>query len=187
MDMGHLSIHLSIYISLHIGPSINLSIYSVIIANCHQKNGFFEHLHSSEISEQYLIFFVLVGHLIIPMTLGWKLFQHAFTTTWIWSVIFRKTHHTRHILNLFIIQMLITPKVFGLEKRNCTFWKWQSFSFKMVCVSYISDKNYGFYRPKCIIFSLRKVCFGLKIRCIRDAHHFKAEALPFPKRTVTFF
>ena len=40
-------------------------IYSVIIANCKKVNGFFEHLHSSEISEQYLIFFVLVGHLII--------------------------------------------------------------------------------------------------------------------------
>ena len=44
--------------------------------------------------------------------------------------------------------MLISPKVFGVEKRNCTFWKWQSFSFKMVCVTYTSDKNYGFYRPK---------------------------------------
>ena len=40
-------------------------MYSVIIANCKKVNTFFEHLHSSEISEQYLIFFVLVGHLII--------------------------------------------------------------------------------------------------------------------------
>ena len=47
--------------------------YSMIIANCHQKTGFFEHLHSSEISEQYLIFFVLVGHLIIPNEIGIKI------------------------------------------------------------------------------------------------------------------
>ena len=34
---------------------------------------------------------------------------------------YAKTYHTRHILKLFFIQMSITPKVFGLEKRNCTF------------------------------------------------------------------
>ena len=47
------------------------TLYSVIIANCHQKTGFFEHLYSSEISEQYLIFFVLVLHLIISNNF-WK-------------------------------------------------------------------------------------------------------------------
>ena len=47
--------------------------YSVIIANCHQKNGIFEHLHLSEISEQYLIFFVLVGHLIISNNIWIKI------------------------------------------------------------------------------------------------------------------
>ena len=46
---------------------------SVIIANCKKVNTFFEHLHSSEISEQYLIFFVLVGHLIIPDDIGIKI------------------------------------------------------------------------------------------------------------------
>ena len=139
----------------------NARLYSVITANCHQKNGFFEHLHSSEISEQYLIFFVLVWHLIISNNIWIKIISTCLHNNWIWSVIFRKTHHTRHILNLFIIQMLITPKVFGLEKRNCTFWKWQSLSFKTVCVTYKSDKNYGFYRPKCKKISLRIVCFGL--------------------------
>ena len=28
------------------------------------------------------------------------------------------------------MKMPITPKVFGPEKRNCTFWKWQDYSFK---------------------------------------------------------
>ena len=49
----------------------------------------------------------------------------------------------------------------SLEKRDCTFWKWQSNSFKMVCVTYILDKNYGFYRQKCTDLSLRTVCFCL--------------------------
>ena len=58
---------------------------------------------------------------------------------------FRKFVQWRHV-----IKMPITPKVFGLEKCNCSYWKWQSLSFKMVCVTYIPDKNYGFYRQKCI-------------------------------------
>ena len=51
--------------------------YSVIIAYCIQKNGFFDHLHSSEISEKYLgkylIFFVLVWHLIISNNIWIKI------------------------------------------------------------------------------------------------------------------
>ena len=79
---------------------------------------------------------------------SWKKYYDMHKTAWIQSIIFRKFVDWRRIFTLFIIQMSITPKVFGLEKRNCTFWKWQSFSFKMMCVTYISDKNYGFYRPK---------------------------------------
>ena len=59
--------------------------------------------------------------------------------------------------------MLITPKVFGLEKRNCTFWKWQSLSFKTVCVTYKSDKNYGFYRPKHAVRKAKFIHFGLNL------------------------
>ena len=90
-----------------------------------------------------------------------KSFQHAFTTTWIWSVILRKTHHTRHILKLFFIQMPVSPKVFVPQKRNCNFWKWQILSFKMTYVMYASDENERFYRPKRINFSLPTVRFSL--------------------------
>ena len=69
--------------------------------------------------------------------------------------------HTKHILKLFFIQMPVSPKVFVLEKRDCTFWKWQNLSFKMAYVTYTLDKNYGSYRQKRINFSLPTVHFGL--------------------------
>ena len=47
------------------------------------------------------------------------------------------------------MKMPITPKVFGPEKRNCTFWKWQNYSIKMAQITYASDENERFYRPKC--------------------------------------
>ena len=105
---------------------MHTSKYSVIIANCHQKTGFFKHLHSSEISEQCLIFFVLVWNLIISNNILIKNISTCLHNNWIWSVIFRKTHHTRHILKLFFIQMSVSPKVFVSEKRDCTFWKWRN-------------------------------------------------------------
>ena len=57
--------------------------------------------------------------------------------------------------------MPITPKVLGLEKRNCAFWKWQNYSFKMAEVTIASDKNYEFYRQKRLNFFLPKLHFGL--------------------------
>ena len=57
--------------------------------------------------------------------------------------------------------MLISPKVFVLEKRDCTFWKWQNLSFKMAYATYVSDKNERFYRPKRTVGKEKLIRFGL--------------------------
>ena len=44
-----------------------------------------------------------------------------------------KKHCERHILKLFFIEMPVSLKVFVPEKRDCTFWKWQNLSFKLLC------------------------------------------------------
>ena len=109
-------------------------IYSVIIANCQKVNGFFEHLHSSEISEQYLIFFVLVGHLIICNNIWIEIIS-----TYLYNNLNMKCHFTENPSYatypeaVLIIQMLVSPKVFVPQKRYCTFWKWQNLSFN-VCI-----------------------------------------------------
>ena len=45
----------------------------------------------------------------------------------------KKKHRKRHILKLFFIEMPVSLKVFVPEKRDCTFWKWQNLSFKLLC------------------------------------------------------
>ena len=134
----------------------------MIIANCKKANTFFEHLRSSQISEQYLIFVVLVGHLIIPNEIGIKTYLNMPSQQLEYEVSFseKKTSYKTYpeavlYSNADNSQSIWTKKTF------CSFWKWQSLSFQTVCVTYRSDKNYGFYRPKCIIFSLRTACFGL--------------------------
>ena len=57
--------------------------------------------------------------------------------------------------------MPITPKVFGPEKRNCTFWKWQNYCIKMAQITYASDENERFYRPKRTIGKEKLIRFGL--------------------------
>ena len=106
----------------------------MIIANCHEKTDFLSSYtclksvsNISFSSYWYDIWLSLI-------TFRWNSFQHAFTTTGIWSVIFRKkTHRKRHILKLFFIEMPVSLKVFVPEKRDCTFWKWQNLSFKLLC------------------------------------------------------
>ena len=56
--------------------------------------------------------------------------------------------------------MPISPKVFVPEKRDCTFWKWKSLSFKMACVTYASHKNEIFYRPKRTVGKEKLIRFG---------------------------
>ena len=134
----------------------------MIIANCHQKNGFFEHSQSSKISEQYLIFFVLVEHLIISNNMGIKIIS-----TCLHINLNIKCHFTEnpsyetHPEAVLIIQMLVSPKIFVPEKRNCTFWKWQNLSFKMAYVTYASDENKRFYRPKRTVGKEKLIRFGL--------------------------
>ena len=45
----------------------------------------------------------------------------------------KKKHCERHILKLFFIEMPVSLKVFVPEKRDCTLWKWQNLSFKLLC------------------------------------------------------
>ena len=83
----------------------------------------------------------------------------------LWAGIARKGIRVSHLSDHLVYAIEcsgenISPKVFTLEKRNFNFWKWQTFSIKMVCDTYISENN-RFYIQKCIIF-LRTVCFGLQ-------------------------
>ena len=139
---------------------------------------------------KYIFYIINVGHLIISNKSRAKNIITYISNSLNIEYYFQKICEWRQILKLFIIQMSITPKVFGLEKRNCTFWKWRSFSFKMmsrICrikVIDYTDKNVSIFFAESVFWSVKSVIF---IRYIRDAHHFKAEALPFPKSTVTFF
>ena len=45
----------------------------------------------------------------------------------------KKKQRKRHILKLFFIEMPVSLKVFVPEKRDCTLWKWQNLSFKLLC------------------------------------------------------
>ena len=119
------------------------------------------YLYSSEINNQGLIFFVGLAHLIIHKWNSGENIKTYISNNLNIQCHLRKFIHGRRILKLFIIQMLITPKVFGLEKRDCTFWKWQSFSFEMVYVTYAFAKhnrscrlNQTFRKEKLIHFCL---------------------------------
>ena len=50
--------------------------------------------------------------------------------------------------------------------------------------SLMGDKTHCPQRKMYTFLSVKSVIF---IRFIRDAHRFKAEALPFPKSTIAFF
>ena len=74
----------------------------------------------------------------------------------LWAGIAGKGMHVSHISDPLVYAIEcsgenISLKVFGLKKRNFNFWKWQTFSFKMVCDTYKSENN-GFYIQKCINF-----------------------------------
>ena len=43
---------------------------------------------------------------------------------------------------------------------------------------------YHFFFAESVFWPVKSIIF---IRCIRDAHHFEADTLPFPKCTITFF
>ena len=63
--------------------------------------------------------------------------------------------------------MLITPKVFGLEKRNCTFWKWQSFSFKRLYDTYASDRNNGSHKRGGFLNNKVVRSSSSRVRCLQ--------------------
>ena len=70
---------------------------------------------------KYIFYIISVGHLIISNKSRGKNITTYISNILKIEFIFRKFVNWRRILILFIIQMSITPKVFGLEKRNCTF------------------------------------------------------------------
>ena len=51
----------------------------------------------------------------------WKKYYNIYFKQLEYRVLFSENLFIGDASTLFIIQMLITPKVFGLEKRNCTF------------------------------------------------------------------
>ena len=61
--------------------------------------------------------------------------------------------------------------------------KWCASRVYRIKITDFTDQNTLSAEKNLYIFSVKSVIF---IRCIRDAHHFKAKALPFPKCTITF-
>ena len=69
----------------------------------------------------YIFYNIRLGHLIISNKSRGKNITVYISNSLNIEYYFQKICEWRQILKLFIIQMSITPKVFGLEKRNCTF------------------------------------------------------------------
>ena len=61
--------------------------------------------------------------------------------------------------------------------------KWCASRIHRIKITDFSGKNVKKKIVESVFWSVKSVIF---IRYIRDAHHFKAEALPFPKSTITF-
>ena len=68
-----------------------------------------------------IFYFISVGHLIISNKSRGKNITTYISNSLNIEYYFQKICEWRQILKLFIIQMSITPKVFGLENTDCTF------------------------------------------------------------------
>ena len=70
---------------------------------------------------KYIFYITSVGHLIISNESRGKNITTYISNSLNIEYYFQKIRELETNLEQFIIQMSITPKVFGLEKRNCTF------------------------------------------------------------------
>ena len=112
------------------------------------------------------------------ITFGLKSFQYAFTTTWIWSVIFRKKNIIRDIswsCSLFKCWYLYQKNMIVLYGNGRTS------ALKWCKVTYVSDKNERFYRPKHINFSYKKCVLVCKIFHYHPMHMLLTQFWHFHK------